>query len=335
MLAQVNFGTYGRWFPPQLSVHGGDIDYLIDIVHYFMLLLFVAWGSFFVYALFKFRQREGHKASYHLVKGKISKLAEALVIAFEFLVLVAFSMPVWATYKNDPPTSADRVEVRCVGQQFEWLFHYPGPDGKFGPRNASLITTSNPLGLDEAAPDSADDIQLINEFHIPTGRDIYVRITSKDVIHSFSIPTMRVKQDAIPGMEIPVWFKVKEGATSHAMKFEMTRDYGIDELNWYKLRHHVAVDDYRDKSGQVIFAKGNDLGSTYVDGQKRIDQLRAAGVASVKLEPRAPLEVVCAQLCGNSHFKMKAQMIVHTSSEYEEWVKEKSKPQADVEFEGF
>ncbi|MBX3395764.1 MAG: cytochrome c oxidase subunit II [Phycisphaerae bacterium] len=333
MLASFNFGTYGRWLPPQLSEHGHRIDHLIDVVHYFMFALFVGWGIFFLYTLIRFRKREGHRAIYEPVSGKASKYAEVAVGAFEVFLLVGLSMPVWAEYKNPPPDPTNMLEVRVIGEQFQWDFHYPGPDGKFGRTDSKFITGTNPIGLDEADPNAADDIQTINEFHIPTGRDINVRITSKDVIHSFAIPTMRVKQDAIPGMEVPVWFKVKEGATTEKLKEEMTQEYDTASATWYKLRHHVSCEDYRDKSGQIILAKGSDLGSTHTDGTKLIDDLRAAGVERIKLQPRNPLEVICAQLCGNSHFKMKAQIITHDAAGFDAWVKERSTP-VEIDFGG-
>src|SRR5262245_41278303 len=96
---------YSRWLPWDASVpgHGTQIDGLIILVHWFMLLLFVGWGLFFVYCLWRFRSRGGHAASYALPKGKISKWVEIGVAAFEIVLLVGFSMPVWAQYKNKPP----------------------------------------------------------------------------------------------------------------------------------------------------------------------------------------------------------------------------------------
>ncbi len=338
MLA-ANFGNYGRWLPPQISEHGGQIDNLIDVLHYFMAVLFIGWGIFFVYTLLKFRHREGHRATYEPVKGKASKYAEIGVGAFEVFLLVGLSMPVWAAYKNQPPEKSgkpgeDPVEIRVIGEQFQWDFHYPGPDGKFGRTDASLITGTNPIGLDENSDGAADDLYYINEMHIPTGRDIYFRITSKDVIHSVSIPALRIKQDAIPGMEIPIWFKVKEGATTEALKESMTQDYPTQKADWYRLRHHVSCEDYKDKSGQIILAKDADLGSTHGMGTEKIKALREAGVASIKMQPRNPLEMVCAQLCGNSHFKMKAQVMTHSPEDFQKWIDEEvKKKNQEVEFD--
>lgn len=332
MLAQMH---YGRWIPPMLSEHGGAIDQLIDVLHVFMAVLFIGWGIFFVNCLLKFRQRPGHTARYEPVKGKISKYAEIGIAMFEAFLLVGLSMPVWAKYKNSPPKEPERLNVRVVAEQFQWNFHYAGKDGKFGKTENSRISASNPLGvvgLDDATldPEGADDFVTVNDFHIPVGRPIYVRLTSKDVIHSFDIPTMRVKQDVIPGMEIPIWFTVQPDATTEKVREAMVQKFEIAKVSWYRLRHHIAAVDHKSSGGEILLAKGEDLGADFKAGDEKLEKLAKAGINELTMEPRNPLEVVCAQLCGNSHFKMKAQLVTHDSAGYDAWVEEKSKK---VEFE--
>lgn len=325
LLAQAaDFGTYGRWTPPNLSEHGGEIDQLIEIVHYFMAVLFVGWGIFFAYCVVRFRAGANGTAQYHPVKGKASKYAEVGVAIFEAVLLLGFSMPVWGAYKNDPPEPGKRVEVRAIGEQFQWNFHYPGNDGKFGRTNAKFIdNVNNTIGLDPDDPNGKDDIQTIGALHLPVGRPIYVRITSKDVIHSFAIPTMRVKQDAIPGMEVPVWFQIKPDATTANLvkSKSMNEDFDTAKTNWYRVRHLVASKDYADKSGQIILAAGDGVGLSRDAGEKKLRQLREAGVESINMHPENPLEVICAQLCGNSHFKMKAQLYTYDDAGFEAWKK--------------
>ena len=93
-----------------------------------------------------------------------------------------------------------------IGKQFEWHSHYPGPDGRFGRRDISLITPTNAIGLDRSDPNGADDIATINQMNLPVNKPVIVYLSSQDVIHSMGIAGMRVKQDAIPGMQIPVWW---------------------------------------------------------------------------------------------------------------------------------
>ncbi len=334
MLAANEFGDYGYWLPPLISEHGHRVDNLINAIHVFMALLFVGWGVFFVLSLVKFRRREGAAASYELIKAKPSKYVEVAVIVIELVLLFVFSMPVWADYKHEPPAPDDRMELRAIGEQFQWDFHYPGADGIFGRTDAKFISGTNPIGLDEDDPAAKDDIQTINELHIPVGKPIYVRITSKDVIHSFSIPAVRVKQDAIPGMEIPIWFQIKEGATTENLKRLMTKEYSTGRADWYRLRHYVATKDYRDKSGQVALAAGAGLGATRIEGEKTLQRLREAGVESIEMQPANPLEVVCAQLCGNSHYTMKAQVYTYAEGGFEKWMDEKKKSET-IEFDEF
>jgi cytochrome c oxidase subunit 2 len=134
------------------------------------------------------------------------------VAAFEAVLLIGFSMPIWAAVKSDPPVVAGRpdpIRVRVVAEQFAWTFHYPGADGEFGAVGPQFVNTAtNPLGLDTSDSKGKDDISS-SELHLPVDRPVVCEITSKDVIHSFFLPVMRIKQDAVPGMRIPVWFEAK------------------------------------------------------------------------------------------------------------------------------
>ena len=206
---------WNGYLPPLASKHGGDIDLLMDVLHWFMGVLFVAWGIFFVYCLVRFRQRPGHVADYNLIKAKPSKYAEIIIVLIEVALLVGLSMPAWARIKNEFPNPDESTIVRVVAQQFAWNVHYAGPDGVFGPTNIKLIDeTINPIGIDFHHADGQDDVWTINEMHLPVNKPAIIRLTSKDVIHCFALPTMRVKQDVIPGMEIKVWFEpIVEGAS--------------------------------------------------------------------------------------------------------------------------
>ncbi|HCU26042.1 MAG TPA: hypothetical protein DF383_13575 [Deltaproteobacteria bacterium] len=203
---------YGYHLPPDLSAHGPAIDHLIKFLHIFMIALFVSWGIFLVYCLIKYRQRPGHKASYESNKSKLPKYAEIAVVGVEVFMLVGLSFPIWSRYKKDFPPEKDSLVVRVIAQQFAWNIHYPGEDGKFGRADVKLISDSNPLGIDASDPASWDDVVSVNQFHLPVNKPVIAHITSKDVIHSFGVPVLRVKQDAIPGMSVPIWFQaVKTG----------------------------------------------------------------------------------------------------------------------------
>ena len=194
-------------FPENASAHGAELDYLTAIVHWFMIVLFVGWGIFFVYTLFRFRKGRNPVASYTGAKGKFSTYGEAGVVLVEVILLVAFAVPIWARRVNVPADEPNAVRVRVVAEQFAWNVHYPGKDGIWGRTDSKLVRTgTNPLGLDPNDPLGKDDVITLNQLHLPVNRPALIYLSSKDVIHSLFLPQMRVKQDAIPGMVIPVHF---------------------------------------------------------------------------------------------------------------------------------
>jgi cytochrome c oxidase subunit 2 len=192
--------------PPQASTHAGEIDHMIVLVHWLMLVLFVGWGAFFLFVLFRFRKGANPKADYVGAKGKIAKGTEIGVAIVEVVLLLVYAIPAWATRVGTFPSESEATVVRVTAKQFEWISHYPGADGRFGRREVARVAADNPLGLVRTEPDAKDDIVTTNQLNLPVDRPVLVQLTSLDVIHSFGLFEMRVKQDAIPGMEIPVWF---------------------------------------------------------------------------------------------------------------------------------
>jgi len=201
-------GLLSRWMPINASAHGGELDLLNTWVHWLMAVLFVGWTLYFIYALFRFRAGANPEASYKGAESHFSSYIEAGVAIVEVVLLVGFAIPAWVAWTTIPE-SADAFEVRVVAQQFAWNVHYPGPDGVFGRVDITLVddTANNPVGLDRSDPAARDDVVMLNQLYIPVDRDIVIRLTSRDVIHSLFLPQMRVKQDAIPGMMIPVHFR--------------------------------------------------------------------------------------------------------------------------------
>ena len=190
------------------STQGPAIDHVISLTHCLMLILFVGWGIFFIYTLIRFRSSKNTKAEYSGVKNHYSSYLEAGVAVIEVALLFGFAFPIWASRVNDVPIDKEAVQIRVVGQQFAWNIHYPGPDGVFGNSSVDLVDEAeNPIGLDRSDDFAKDDVVTVNQLHIPVNTPINISLSTKDVIHSFSLTELRVKQDAIPGMEIPVWFE--------------------------------------------------------------------------------------------------------------------------------
>lgn len=200
-----------RWMPIDISAHGYQIDRIISMVHWLMAVLFVGWALYFLYVLYRFRAGKNPEASYEGAKSHFSSYVEVGVAALEAVLLIGFAIPAWSSWVNAPAADERPFEVRVVGEQFAWNVHYPGPDGIFGRAEVGLVdTVSNPLGIDRSDPYAADDVTTINQLHLPVDREVVVYLSSKDVIHGFFLPQLRVKQDAIPGMRIPVHFRATQ-----------------------------------------------------------------------------------------------------------------------------
>jgi cytochrome c oxidase subunit 2 len=238
--------------PPNASEHGYQIDHIIEFSHWFMAALFFGWSAYFVYVLIRFRQRRQPRADYHGVKSGISTHLEFSVVLIDAVLLVGFAIPIWAKRVNEFPTAKDTIVVHAVGQQFNWNFHMPGPDGMFGRRDVHLVSNNNPLGLDPNDPASKDDMVFSGELHVPVDRPVIVEVSSKDVIHNFALPAMRIAQDAIPGSIIPLWFKpIKTGTYEivcgqlcglghYSMKGTIVVDSPADYQAWLKERLELS-----------------------------------------------------------------------------------------------
>jgi cytochrome c oxidase subunit II len=172
------------WLPENVSTYGPSIDRLFYVIYYVTgATFFVVQGTLLTF-LILYRHREGRRATY--THGNTTlEIAWTIAPAILLVILAFVSRSVWAEIKQRVPPSDMLVQV--TAKQFNWEIAYPGPDGKIG---------------------TEDDLTMDNDLHVPVGKTIRVQLKSRDVIHSFFVPSFRLKQDAVPGHEIPVWFKV-------------------------------------------------------------------------------------------------------------------------------
>jgi cytochrome c oxidase subunit 2 len=239
-------GWIDRLLPPAASAHAASFDGVLKAVHLHALLVLAAWLALFVVILVRFRAGAARRQDAPL-SGWWPYAAMAAVLAGDVALLAGSALPVWRARATPPPPGA--VEVRITAEQFAWNVHYPGVDGRFGPTDPARIDAADPIGVDRSHPDGVDDIVLINVLQVPRGRPVMVQLTARDVIHSFSLPQMRVKQDVVPGLPVTTWFEpVREG-------------------QW---------------------------------------------------------EIVCAQLCGLGHYRMRGQFAVLAPEAWEAWIREES-----------
>jgi len=234
---------------PQLgSQHGAALDRTLGLVHLLMLALFVGWGLFFAYVLVRFRRKRHPRADYGGITGHTSTWLEVAVAVAEGVLLVGFSIPLWAERVDRFPPPGEATRVRIVAEQFAWNVHYPGKDGVFGRTDPALVDVqTNPLGLDHNDPAAKDDVVTLNHLYLPVGRPALVQLTSKDVIHSFALQEMRIKQDVIPGMTVPVWFvpsvttdEMRQRTGNPAFEYEISCAQ-LCGLGHYRMRGYVHV----------------------------------------------------------------------------------------------
>jgi len=171
----------------EASTYAGDIDGLILFIGVTVGFWFLLAQGMFFYLIFRFRAKPGVKAQYITGDEKELKrwitIPHALVIVCDAVVIVGAVM-VWVNVKQTLPPPDHTIRV--VGQQWAWTFVDPGPD--------------NELGND-------DDITTVDELHVEVGKVYHFQLESLDVLHSFSVPVFRLKQDAVPGRQITGWFE--------------------------------------------------------------------------------------------------------------------------------
>jgi len=172
-----------RWLPENVSTFGQEIDSLFYLIYYITGISFLLVTAALVAFIVLYRHREGRRATY--IHGHTTlEIVWTVVPAIILVVLSFMSQATWGHIKARVPPADIRVQV--TGKQFNWEILYPGPDGK--------------LGTD-------DDLQIDNELHVPVDKVVHVTLKAKDVIHSFFLPNLRLKQDAVPGRDIQAWFQ--------------------------------------------------------------------------------------------------------------------------------
>src|SRR5574337_104406 len=171
------------WLPENVSTFGREVDFLFYLIYYITAAVFILVTVAMIAFLVKYRQRQGRRAIYSHGNTTL-EIVWTVVPAAILVVLTFMSQATWARIKSHVPPGD--IEVQVTGKQFNWEIVYPGPDGKFG---------------------TSDDLMAENELHVPVGKVVRVHLLSKDVIHSFYLPNLRLRQDVVPGREILAWFE--------------------------------------------------------------------------------------------------------------------------------
>ncbi len=172
------------WLPENVTSYGHDIDWLFHLIYAITGVTFILVTVAFLAFLVIYRDRPGRRA-YYTHGNTTLEIVWTVVPALILVVLTFLSVPAWSKIKMTMP--ATDVVIEVTAKQFNWQVRYPGADGKFG---------------------TEDDKTFLDEMHVPVGKPVRINLRSQDVIHSFFVPQFRIKQDALPGREIGVWFDV-------------------------------------------------------------------------------------------------------------------------------
>ena len=303
--------------PPNGAEHGAQIDNLMLMVHILIAVVFVGWGIFLAAAIVRGRRSSGNSPASSSRLNRFGWLSEISIAVVEITLLVGVALPFWAGRIDAAPADRDATVVRVVAEQFAWNIHYPGPDGVFGRADISLVTPENPLGLDRNDPAAKDDITTLNVMHLPVRRPVVIYLSSKDVIHSFSLPLFRLKQDAIPGQRVRLWFIPEK--TSAEMRLMMASSVRIDPADSLRdLSLLSTLEAVVDAQGLVVVAAGTPLTPDVIQA------LSLKGIGRVVAAPDTPTEIACAQLCGLGHYRMRGFVTIEPDSAYRAWMAEQS-----------
>lgn len=223
-----------KWFFPPLASDRDSIDKLYKIILITtgsaLVIVKFLWGFF----IWKFSSKNIEKASFWH-HNTLLEVSWTVITAIILSIVVIKGINLWGQIYSPPPKNALKIEV--VAQQFAWNFRFPGKDGRFGRRDPKLIkdNVGNFIGLDSKDPDAKDDITIQDELYLPVNIPVALKITSRDVIHSFFLPNFRVKQDAVPGMVSQVWFTPKKIGEYEIVCAELCG------LNHYSMRGKLFV----------------------------------------------------------------------------------------------
>ena len=216
--------AYDVWLPKDVSRDGAAIDGLFMFILVLTGVVFIATEVLLFWFMWKYDAAKAKGPATYIQGSHALEVIWTIIPAATLLFLAIYQMNTWADVKMRRPNMSPTVEV--VARQFEWRLRYPGRDGTLG---------------------TQDDIFLTNDLHVPVDEEVLIQLKSMDVLHSFFLPNLRVKQDAVPGMKIPVWFKAKE-------------------------------------TGQF--------------------------------------DIVCAELCGWGHYKMKGRITIESRADFDRWLEE-------------
>jgi cytochrome c oxidase subunit II len=202
-VGSVVFHLVSPWWWTPIASNWRYIDNTIIITFWITGAVFVAVILFMAYCVYRFRHQEGRQAHYE-PENKRLEWWLTIVTGVGVAAMLAPGLFVWQQFITVPD---DATDIEVFGQQWQWSFRLPGPDGQLATSDIRLITPDNPLGLNRDDPKSQDDVVVEGgELHLPVNKPIKALLRSADVLHDFYVPEFRAKMDLVPGQVSYIWF---------------------------------------------------------------------------------------------------------------------------------
>jgi cytochrome c oxidase subunit 2 len=195
----------GWWLPSNVSTFGPDVDYLFYVILVLTGFFFVLVEALLVYAMYRWAFRPDQKASYVHGNHRL-ELAWTIVPALILLFIAFAQVRAWERIKYQSRFPHPDQVMQVSARQWEWRLRYPQETGRFGPEQDA----DQKAARQWAEVPQIDDLHLTNELHTWKGANVKLFLKTQDVLHSLYLPNLRLKQDALPGKTIPVWFQATE-----------------------------------------------------------------------------------------------------------------------------
>ena len=282
------FWAYSKVLLPEAaSEHGVPYDRLLWISFAIILFAQTITQALLHYFAFKYRGINNRKAFFFTHDNNL-ELIWTVIPAIVFFILIIYGMLTWSNIMNFNDQDEDAIVIELYAQQWNWKARYAGQDNVLGDANVRFLNDfdgRNTVGIDSSDPNGWDDIVVTQEFHIPVNRKIIFKMRSQDVLHSAYMPHFRAQMNCVPGMITEFSFTPTKTTADMRMNSDVVAK--VDRIN--KIRY--------DKSQELI-AKGEESLDPY-----QFDYL-----------------LLCAKICGSSHYNMQMKIVVESEKDYNKWI---------------
>lgn len=283
-----SFWSYGDVFLPEAaSEHGADYDQLMWISFAIILIVQTITQALLHYFAYKYRGKKGNKALFYADNDKLEMIWTVIpVIVLAGLIL--YGLYTWTDIMNVEEND-EALVVELYAQQFNWKARYAGEDGVLGDANVRFLQDfdgRNLVGIDATDPNGFDDV-VVQELHLPLGREVIFKMRSQDVLHSAYMPHFRAQMNCVPGM-------ITEFAFTPTLTTEEMRQ------NPDMLAKVKKINKIRSENSKELVAKGEEALEPY-----EFDYM-----------------LLCNKICGASHYNMQMKIIVESKEDFEKWMEQ-------------